>query len=124
MDLQEVFGCELDIITVHLIVVFGFHEKRSIDVRKELIRHFFKIIPESIRIFGMVCNVILFNEFFKDREIKITGNILTACGCIGIVVDPMHLVITAIQRDSRLSVVYNRSLLNNLQKLIVQRIFF
>ena len=124
MYLQNVFGRELDIITVHLIVVFGFHEKRSIDVRKELIRHFFKVIPESICVFGMVCNVILFNEFFKDGEIKITGNILSACGCIGIVVDPMHLVITAIQRDPCLSVVYNRSLLNDLQKLIVQRIFF
>ena len=124
MYLQNVFGRELDIITVHLIVVFGFHEKRSIDVRKELIRHFFKVIPESICVFGMVCNVILFNEFFKDGEIKITGNILSACGCIGIVVDPMHLVITAVQRDSHLNVVYDRSLLDDLQKLIVQRIFF
>ena len=37
MNLQKIFGRELDIIAVHLIVVFGFHKERSIDVRKELI---------------------------------------------------------------------------------------
>ena len=124
MDFQKVFWRELDIIAVHLIVVFGFHEKRSIDVRKELIRHFFKVIPESIRVFGMICNVILFNEFFKDGEVQISGNILSACGCIGIEINPMHLVVAAIKRYSGKRIVYGRSILNDLQKLIVQRIFF
>ena len=124
MDFQKVFWRELDIIAVHLIVVFSFHEKRSIDVRKELIRHFFKVISESIGIFGMVCNVVLFDEFFKDGEVQISGNILSACGCVRVEINPMHLGLTAVQRNSRLSVVYDRSLLNDLQKLIVQRIFF
>ena len=124
MDFQKVFGRELDIIAVHLIVVFSFHEKRSIDVRKELIRHLLKIVSESIGILGMVCNVILFDELFKDGEIQITGNILSACGCIGIEVNPMDLIIATVKRYPGKCVVYDRSLLDDLQKLIVQWVFF
>lgn len=31
----------------------------------------------------MAGNVILLDKLFKNREIKITGNILSACICIG-----------------------------------------
>ena len=72
----------------------------------------------------MVCNIILFDEFFKDGEVQISGNILSACGCIGIEINPMHLVVAAIKRYSGKRVVHGGSLLNDLQKLIVQRIFF
>lgn len=97
MNLQEVFRRELDIIAVHLIVIFSFHEERSIDVRKELIRHFFKVISEVGGVFRMAGNVILLDKLFKNREIKITGNILSACICIGIEVDPVNLVAAGVK---------------------------
>ena len=53
--------------------LFGFHEERSIDIRKELIRHFFKVISEVGGVFRMVGNVILLDKLFKNREIKIAG---------------------------------------------------
>ena len=32
MDFENVFGCELNIVAVHLIVVFRFHKERRVDV--------------------------------------------------------------------------------------------
>ena len=124
MNLQEVFRRELDIIAVHLIVIFSFHEERSIDVRKELIRHFFKVISEVGGVFRMAGNVILLDKLFKNREIKITGNILSACICIGIEVDPVNLVAAGVKGYSRLRIVCDRGFFHDLQQLVIQRIFF
>ena len=124
MNLQEVFRRELDIIAVHLIVIFGFHEERSIDVRKELIRHFFKVISEVGGVFRMVGNVILLDKLFKNREIKIAGNILSACICIGIEVDPVNLVAAGVKGYSRLRIVCDRGFFHDLQQPVIQRIFF
>ena len=124
MNLQEVFRRELDIIAVHLIVIFSFHEERSIDVRKELIRHFFKVISEVGGVFRMAGNVILLDKLFKNREIKITGNILSACICIGIEVDPVNLVAAGVKGYSRLRIVCDRGFFHGLQQPVIQRIFF
>ena len=124
MNLQEVFRRELDIIAVHLIVIFSFHEERSIDVRKELIRHFFKVISEVGGVFRMVGNVILLDKLFKNKEIKITGNILSTCICIGIEVDPVNLVAAGVKGYSRLRIVCDRGFFHDLQQLVIQRIFF
>ena len=119
MNLQEVFRRELDIVAVLLIVIFGFHEERSIDIRKELIRHFFKVISEVGGVFRMVGNVILLDKLFKNREIKITGNILSACICIGIEVDPVNLVAAGVKGYSRLRIVCDRGGFHDLQKLVI-----
>ena len=124
MNLQEVFRRELDIVAVHLIVIFSFHEERSIDVRKELIRHFFKVISEVGGVFRMVGNVILLDKLFKNREIKIAGNILSACICIGIEVDPVNLVAAGVKGYSRLRIVCDKGFFHDLQQLVIQRIFF
>ena len=124
MNLQEVFRRELDIIAVHLIVIFSFHEERSIDVRKELIRHFFKVISEVGGVFRMVGNVILLDKLFKNREIKVTGNILSACICIGIEVDPVNLVAAGIKEYLRLRIICGRGFFHSLQQPVIQRIFF
>ena len=124
MNLQEVFRRELDIIAVHLIVIFSFHEERSIDVRKELIRHFFKVISEVGGVFRMVGNVILLDKLFKNREIKVTGNILSTCICIGIEVNPVNLVTAGVKGYSRLRIVCDREFFHDLQQPVIQRIFF
>ena len=124
MNLQKVFRRELDIIAVHLIVIFSFHEERSIDVRKELIRHFFKVISEVGGVFRMVGNVILLDKLFKNREIKVTGNILSTCICIGIEVNPVNLVAAGVKGYSRLRIVCDRGFFHDLQQLVIQRIFF
>ena len=124
MNLQEVFRRELDIIAVHLIVIFSFHEERSIDVRKELIRHFFKVISEVGGVFRMVGNVILLDKLFKNREIKVTGNILSTCICIGIEVNPVNLVTAGVKGYSRLRIVCDRGFFHGLQQPVIQRIFF
>ena len=124
MNLQEVFRRELDIIAVHLIVIFSFHEERSMDVRKELIRHFFKVISEVGGVFRMAGNVILLGKLFKNSEIKITGNILSACICIGIEIDPVNLVAAGVKGYSRLRIVCDRGFFHGLQQPVIQRIFF
>ena len=124
MNLQEVFRRELDIIAIHLIVIFSFYEERSIDVRKELIRHFFKVVSEVGGVFRMAGNVILLDKLFKNREIKITGNILSACICIGIEVDPVNLVAAGVKGYSRLRIVCDRGFFHGLQQPVIQRIFF
>ena len=124
MNLQEVFRRELDIIAVHLIVIFSFHEERSIDVRKELIRHFFKVISEVGGVFRMAGNVILLDKLFKNREIKVTGNILSTCICIGIEVNPVNLVTAGVKGYSRLRIVCDRGFFHDLQQPVIQRIFF
>ena len=124
MNLQEVFRRELDIVAVHLIVIFSFHEERSIDVRKELIRHFFKVISEVGGVFRMVGNVILLDKLFKNREIKVTGNILSTCICIGIEVNPVNLVTAGVKGYSRLRIVCDREFFHDLQQPVIQRIFF
>ena len=124
MNLQEVFRRELDIIAVHLIVIFSFHEERSIDVRKELIRDFFKVISEVGGVFRMAGNVILLDKLFKNREIKIAGNILSTCICIGIEVDPVNLVAAGVKGYSRLRIVCDRGFFHDLQQPVIQRIFF
>ena len=124
MNLQEVFRRELDIIAVHLIVIFSFHEERSIDVRKELIRYFFKVISEVGGVFRMVGNVILLDKLFKNREIKVTGNILSTCICIGIEVNPVNLVTAGVKGYSRLRIVCDREFFHDLQQPVIQRIFF
>ena len=72
VDFENVFGCELGIVAVHLIVVFRFHKERRVDVSQKLIRHFFKVGNKPIRVFGMIRNIILLDEFFKNSEAQIT----------------------------------------------------
>ena len=72
VDFENVFGCELGIVAVHLIVVFRFHKERRVDVSQKLIRHFFKVGNKPLRVFGMIRNIILLDEFLKNREAQIT----------------------------------------------------
>ena len=72
----------------------------------------------------MAGNVILLDKLFKNREIKITGNILSACICIGIEVNPMDLVAAGVKGYSRLRIVCDRGFFHDLQQLVIQRIFF
>ena len=45
----------------------------------------------------MVGNVILLDKLFKNREIKVTGNILSTCICIRIEVNPVNLVAAGVK---------------------------
>jgi len=72
VDFENVFGCELGIVAVHLIVVFRFHKERRVDVSQKLIRHFFKVGNKPLRVFGMIRNIILLDEFFKNSEAQVT----------------------------------------------------
>ena len=71
VDFENVFGCELGIVAVHLIVVFRFHKERRVDVSQKLIRHFFKVGNKPLRVFGMIRNIILLDEFFKNSEAQV-----------------------------------------------------
>ena len=72
VDFENVFGGEPGIVAVHLIVVFRFHKERRVDVSQKLIRHFFKVGNKPIRVFGMIRNIILLDEFLENREAQIT----------------------------------------------------
>ena len=72
----------------------------------------------------MADNVILLDKLFKNREIKITGNILSACICIGIEVYPVNLVAAGVKGYSRLRIVCDRGFFHGLQQPVIQRIFF
>ena len=73
----------------------------------------------------MVGNVILLDKLFKNREIKVTGNILSTCICIGIEVNPVNLVTAGVKGYSRLHVLSaTGSSSHDLQQPVIQRIFF
>ena len=72
----------------------------------------------------MVGNVILLDKLFKSREIKVTGNILSTCICIGIEVNPVNLVTAGVKGYSRLRIVCDRGVFHGLQQPVIQRIFF
>ena len=72
----------------------------------------------------MTGNVIPLDKLFKNREIKITGNILSACICIGIEINPVNLVAAGIKEYLRLRIICGRGFFHSLQQPVIQRIFF
>ena len=66
----------------------------------------------------MICNIIVLDKFFKHIEAQISGYILSTSLGIGIEINPMNKVITAVQRYPHLSVIGD-----NFEQLIIKRIF-
>ena len=128
MNAQNVFGREFDIIAIHLVIAFGFKEKRGVNIGKELVGHFLKVGKELIGIFGVICDVVLLYKFLKYQKSEVARNILSTGVGVGIKVYPMNKIIAGVQGNPDFLII-KRFLrifgdgFNHLQIFVVHRVF-